>query len=98
MSKSSILFAFSLVTTLPTHAQNARKPEFEVATIRQSSPEAILDSFVPALNVAPGTTLRILNRQLKEIIMIAYGIGGRQLAGPQWLARRAVFTAGDGAP
>jgi hypothetical protein len=56
-----------------------------VATIRQSSPEAILDSFVPTLNVPPGTTSRILNRQLKEIIMIAYAIGGRQLAGPQWL-------------
>jgi uncharacterized protein (TIGR03435 family) len=53
--------------------------------VRQSSPDTILDSFVPTLNVAPGTTLRILNRQLKELIMIAYDIGGRQLAGPQWL-------------
>ena len=29
--------------------------------------------------------LRIANRQLKELIMIACNVGGRQLAGPQWL-------------
>jgi len=66
-------------------AQGSRGPEFEVASVRQSSPDAILESFVPTLNVAPGTALRIVNRQLKELIMIAYGIGGRQLAGPAWL-------------
>jgi uncharacterized protein (TIGR03435 family) len=73
------------LAALAAQAQDARRPTFEVATVRQSSPETILDSFVPTLNVAPGTTLRILNRQLKELIMIAYNIGGRQLAGPQWL-------------
>jgi len=56
-----------------------------VASIRQSSEDTRLDSFVPTLNVAPGSTLRILNRQLKELIMIAYNIGGKQLAGPKWL-------------
>ncbi|MBZ5676382.1 MAG: TIGR03435 family protein [Acidobacteriia bacterium] len=66
-------------------AQDSRKPEFEVASLRPSSPDATLDSYVPTLNVAPGTTLRIANRQLKELIMIAYGVGGRQLAGPSWL-------------
>jgi len=59
--------------------------QFEVASVRQSAPEAILESFVPTLNVTPGATLRIRNRQLKELIQIAYGVGGRQVAGPQWL-------------
>ena len=56
-----------------------------MASIRPSSPDAILESYVPTLNVAPGATLRIANRQLKELIMIAYDVGGRQLAGPSWL-------------
>ena len=79
------LIAPLLLAVLAVHAQDARRPEFEVATVRQSSPDVILNSFVPTLNVAPGTMLRIANRQLKELIMIAYNIGGRQLAGPQWL-------------
>jgi uncharacterized protein (TIGR03435 family) len=74
-----------LAVVLCFAALAAQAQTFEVATVRQSSPDTILDSFVPTLNVAPGTTLRILNRQLKELIMIAYNIGGRQLAGPQWL-------------
>lgn len=60
-------------------------PAFEVATVRQAPEEAILDSFVPTLNATPGGTLRLQNRQLKELIMIAYNIGGKQLAGPPWL-------------
>jgi uncharacterized protein (TIGR03435 family) len=74
-----------LLAAFAAHAQEARRPEFEVATVRQSSPDVILNSFVPTLNVAPGSMLRIANRQLKELIMIAYNIGGRQLAGPPWL-------------
>ena len=74
-----------LAGVLGANAQDGRRPEFEVASIRQSPPETLLDSYVPTLNVAPGTTLRIQNRQMKELIMIAYGIGGRQLVGPEWL-------------
>jgi uncharacterized protein (TIGR03435 family) len=77
---SALLFA-----VLAAQAQDAKRLEFEVATVRRSSPDTILESFVPTLNAAPGTTLRLANRQLKEIIMIAYGIGGRQLDGPPWL-------------
>jgi uncharacterized protein (TIGR03435 family) len=73
------------IAVLAAQAQTPRRLEFEVASVRPSSREVILNSFVPTLNVAPGTTLRIANRQLKELIMIAYNIGGRQLAGPQWL-------------
>jgi uncharacterized protein (TIGR03435 family) len=82
MNKLLTILFFSV---LAASAQNAPRPEFEVASVRRSSPDTILDSFVPTMNVVPGTTLRIVNRQLKELIMIAYGIGGKQLAGPQWL-------------
>lgn len=76
------IFLFSTLTIM---AQSASKPEFEVASIRRSSPDALLDSFVPTLNIAPGATLRLANRRLAEIVMIAYNVGGKQLEGPKWL-------------
>jgi uncharacterized protein (TIGR03435 family) len=79
------LLLIVLVGAVSAQAQNSGMPEFEVASVRPSSPDATLDSYVPTLNIAPGATLRIANRQLKELIMIAYGVGGRQLAGPGWL-------------
>jgi hypothetical protein len=39
------LTAMLFLAALAAPAQNARKPEFEVATVRQSSPDTILDSF-----------------------------------------------------
>jgi len=84
-----------LVGAAAAQAQDSRKPEFEVASVRPSSPDAALDSYVPTLNVAPGTTLRFANRQLKELIMIAYGVGGRQLTGPGWLIDPPGQAAGD---
>jgi uncharacterized protein (TIGR03435 family) len=40
---------------------------------------------MPTLDIAPGGTLRISNRRLDEIIMVAYNIGVNQLSGPRWL-------------
>lgn len=68
-----------------SYAQSSRAPEFEVASIRISSADVIRDSYTPTLNVAPGTTLRIVNRSLRDIILLAYNIGVRQLVGPAWL-------------
>ena len=82
MNRLTFALCFS---ALAAPAQNSPQPEFEVATIRPSSPDAILDSFVPTLDIAPGATLRLANRQLKEIVMIAYNVGGRQIEGPKWL-------------
>ena len=66
-------------------AQNPARPEFEVASVRVSKPDNLSVSYMPTLNVPPGGTLRISNRRLDEIIMVAYGIGGNQLSGPRWL-------------
>jgi len=76
-----------IVSILATaaYAQNATRPEFEVASVRVSDSENLAVSYMPTLDVRPGGTLRISNRRLDEIIMMAYGVGGRQLAGPRWL-------------
>src|SRR5215510_7931114 len=68
-----------------TYAQTASRPEFEVASVRRSDPGNVQTSYMPTLDVRPGGTLRISNRRLDEIIMVAYGVGGRQLSGPRWL-------------
>ena len=80
-------FAALVFFTWPvfSYAQTSRAPEFEVASIRISSADVIRDSYTPTLDVAPGTTLRIANRTLRDIILLAYNIGVRQLVGPSWL-------------
>jgi uncharacterized protein (TIGR03435 family) len=74
-----------LAITTAAYAQNATRPEFEVASVRVSDPENVQISYMPTLDVRPGGTLRISNRRLDEIIMLAYGVGGKQLSGPRWL-------------
>jgi uncharacterized protein (TIGR03435 family) len=76
-----------IVLTIATvaSAQNATRPEFEVASVRLSDPANLQISYMPTLDARPGSTLRISNRRLDEIIMLAYGIGGKQISGPRWL-------------
>src|SRR5262245_13347953 len=76
-----------VLLTFPTphYVQNASRPEFEVASVRVNDPTNNQASYMPTLDVRPGGTLRISNRRLDEIIMLAYGISGGQLAGPRWL-------------
>src|SRR5262245_38729813 len=74
-----------LAITTAAYAQNAARPEFEVASVRVSDLENLQISYMPTLDVRPGGTLRISNRRLDEIIMLAYGIGGKQISGPRWL-------------
>ena len=83
----SILGSFLIILTLVTvsHAQTTVRPEFEVASVRVADPENLAVSYMPTLDVRPGGTLRISNRRLDEIIMLAYGVGGKQLVGPRWL-------------
>jgi uncharacterized protein (TIGR03435 family) len=76
-----IVLAFSTAT----YAQNSPRPEFEVASVRVSDPQNLQISYMPTLDVRPGGTLRISNRRLDEIIMVAYGVAGKQIVGPRWL-------------
>ena len=76
---ASLLFAF--VALAPAQV----RPEFEVATVKIVPPGITNDSYMPTLDIAPGGTLRISNRRLDEIIMLAYNLGVNQLSGPLWL-------------
>jgi uncharacterized protein (TIGR03435 family) len=82
--KPLAVVAFFLTLSFAVFGQTVA-PEFEVASIRVSSTDAIRDTYTPTLNVNPGATLRIANMRLREIILLAYNIGQRQLGGPSWL-------------
>jgi uncharacterized protein (TIGR03435 family) len=53
--------------------------------VKANDPTNAQASYMPTLDVRPGGTLRISNRRLDEIIMVAYGISGSQISGPRWL-------------
>src|SRR5262245_58806981 len=76
-----------LILALATlsYAQNPTPPEFEAASVKVADPTNVQTSYMPTLDVRPGGTLRISNRRLDEIIMMAYGVGGNQISGPRWL-------------
>jgi uncharacterized protein (TIGR03435 family) len=78
---ASLLFACAAVAAAQT------RPAFEVASVRVVEPGGTYnsESYMPTLDIAPGTTLRISNRRLDDIIRLAYTIGAKQLVGPEWL-------------
>ena len=85
MIKQIVWYAAALAIATVVYAQSAARPEFEVASVKANDPTNAQASYMPTLDVRPGGTLRISNRRLDEIIMVAYGISGTQIAGPRWL-------------
>ena len=85
MIKLIVRYAAALAIATVVYAQNTARPEFEVASVKANDPTNAQASYMPTLDVRPGGTLRISNRRLDEIIMVAYGISGTQIAGPRWL-------------
>ena len=74
-----------LLVGFPVLAVAQSRPEFEVATVKIVEPGNNSESYMPTLDVRPGALLRIYNRRLDEIIMLAYNVGVRQISGPRWL-------------
>lgn len=85
MNAMSRFFLALLMVTGAGYGQANTRPEFEVASIKVSDPSNTQTSYMPTLDVRPGATLRISNRRLDEVIMIAYNIAGNQISGPKWL-------------
>jgi hypothetical protein len=81
-------------STLPTFAifvagwaygQSSAAPEFEVASVKVSKLAGLLENHTPTLNVEPGRDIHFENIQLRDLIMLAYGVGIRQISAPLWL-------------
>lgn len=76
-----------LVST-PVYAQDAATPGpvFEVASIRAANPEqGYINASTPSLNVGGDRMLRFGQITLRDLIMLAYGIGTSQIQGPGFL-------------
>jgi uncharacterized protein (TIGR03435 family) len=85
---SAIFFLFTAAPiALP---QSSQPPAFEVAAIRPyvTDPSAVgpgtVDAQIPNLNVEPGSTVTIQNLNLKNLMMLAYQVGGAQIFTPSW--------------
>jgi uncharacterized protein (TIGR03435 family) len=63
---------------------SAAGPEFEVASVKMLSadPDTVIENHVASLNVEPGRTLNFANITLRDLIMLAYGVGAPQVSGP----------------
>jgi uncharacterized protein (TIGR03435 family) len=72
------------IAAMVLHAQPA--PEFEVASIRPSNPDqGFINATTPSLNVGGDRYLRFVQITLRDLIMLADGIGARQVEGPSFL-------------
>ena len=73
---------------------SAASPEFEVASVRASNPGlGLIQNRTPNLNTDPGRNLTFANISLRDLIMLAYGVGARQISGPDWLTNRFDIVA-----
>jgi uncharacterized protein (TIGR03435 family) len=64
-------------------------PEFEVASVRAANPDlGLIQNRTPNLNTDPGRNLNFANISVRDMIMLAYGVGARQISGPDWLTNR----------
>jgi uncharacterized protein (TIGR03435 family) len=67
----------------------ASGPEFDVASVKASPPGTdLIENHLPSLNVERGRNLNFSNIALRNLIMLAYGVGAKQISGPEWLTAR----------
>jgi uncharacterized protein (TIGR03435 family) len=48
----------------------------------------LIENHLPSLNVEPGRSLNFANITLRDLIMLAYGVGAPQVSGPDWIRTR----------
>ncbi|HVW08429.1 MAG TPA: TIGR03435 family protein [Bryobacteraceae bacterium] len=82
---------FLAIAAIPiARAQSPAPPSFEAASIRPYITDAsaarpgTVDAQIPNLNVQRGSTVTIQNLNLKNLIMLAYQVGGAQILTPAW--------------
>jgi len=83
-----MLRAIAILALIPASAFGAG-PEFDVASVKPSPPGAdLIENHLPSLNVERGRNLNFSNIALRNLIMLAYGVGAKQVSGPEWLTNR----------
>ncbi|HXP89025.1 MAG TPA: TIGR03435 family protein [Bryobacteraceae bacterium] len=72
------------ITTMALHAQSAL--EFEVASVRPSNPDqGFINSTTSSLRVDANHNVTFVQTTLRDLIMLAYGVGAPQIQGPNFL-------------
>jgi uncharacterized protein (TIGR03435 family) len=84
------LIAHLIAASLPAWGQPAvTVPKFEVASVKPTRADLLdSNSRVPSLDAGPGSTLRLANITLKDVIMLAYHVGAAQISDPPLLFNR----------
>jgi len=79
-----LLSGLALAQTTP------KLPEFEVASIKPAITDiaavgpGTVDAVMPDLNVGAGGIVTIVNLNIRNLVMLAYGVGGKQISAPSW--------------
>ena len=84
MSRLARLFLSVAIATTAVFGQ--ADLEFEVASVRASNPDqGFINAVTPSLNVDGNHRLTFVQVTLRDLIMLAYGVGARQIQGPSFL-------------
>src|SRR3984885_5537627 len=81
-----VFVAFAVDAAIPQPP--AKLPEFEVASVRPSKQDGLIENHTPSLNVEPGRNVNFANISLRDLIMLAYGVGPPQITGPDFITDR----------
>ncbi len=87
MTRPFAVAALATFVASVTLAQSAA-PEFEVASVRPAGHDGLIENHTPSLNADPGRNLNFANISVRDLIMLAYGVGAPQISGPEWLLSR----------
>lgn len=72
-------------------AQEAKRPEFEVASMKSSPPATGPTIVINGMGTFRGGRLTFTNASLNDLLKYAYSVtSDAQLAGPEWIASKAV--------
>jgi uncharacterized protein (TIGR03435 family) len=89
MTRTVVIAAFAaFVSNAAIGQPRAAAPEFEVASVRLAENDGLIENHTPSLNVEPGRNVAFTNILLRDLIMLAYGVGAPQIEGPDWLTNR----------
>ena len=81
--RMSFVMALALAVAVTGSAQTAKRPAFEVASIRPSTPGT------RAAQRVTGGRVEFVSTNLRSLVMMAFSVKASQLSAPDWLGRTA---------